>query len=35
MFLAAEKVHAPRALKIGLVNGISDDPLDAALSCIL
>ncbi len=35
MFLAAEKVHAPQALKICLVNGLSDDPVDAALNCIL
>jgi enoyl-CoA hydratase len=35
MFLAAEKVHAPQALKIGLVDGIADDPLDAALHCVL
>lgn len=31
MFLAAEKVHAPRALQIGLVNAVADDPLGAAL----
>jgi len=31
MFLAAEKVHAPRALEIGLVNGMADDPIAAAL----
>jgi len=35
MFLAAEKVHAPRALKIGLVNDVADDPLNAALHCNL
>jgi len=27
MFLAAEKVHAQRALEIGLVNALADDPL--------
>ncbi len=32
MFLAAEKVHAPQALRIGLVDAIADDPLKAALS---
>jgi enoyl-CoA hydratase/carnithine racemase len=32
MFLTAEKVHAPRALQIGLVNAIAEDPLAAALS---
>jgi enoyl-CoA hydratase len=32
MFLAAEKVHAQQALRIGLVNAISDDPTEAALS---
>ena len=31
MFLAAEKVHSARALQMGLVNGIADDPLAAAL----
>lgn len=31
MFLAAEKVHAARALEIGLVNAIAEDPLAAAL----
>jgi enoyl-CoA hydratase len=31
MFLAAEKVHAPRALQIGLVNAIAGDPVAAAL----
>jgi enoyl-CoA hydratase/carnithine racemase len=31
MFLAAEKVHSARALEMGLVNGIADDPLVAAL----
>lgn len=31
MFLAAEKVHASRALQIGLINSIADDPLAAAL----
>jgi enoyl-CoA hydratase/carnithine racemase len=32
MFLAAEKVPAARALEIGLVDAIADDPLAAALS---
>lgn len=31
MFLAAEKLHAPEALRIGLVDAIDDDPLCAAL----
>lgn len=31
MFLAAEKVPAARALEIGLVNAIADDPIAAAL----
>ena len=31
MFLAAEKVHAQRALEIGLVNAIRDEPVAAAL----
>ncbi len=35
MFLAAEKVHAPQALAIGLVNDIAGDPIDAALTCAL
>ncbi len=32
MFLAAEKLHAARALQIGLVDAIADDPLEAALA---
>ena len=32
MFLAAEKVYAPRALEIGLVTALADDPVAAALS---
>jgi len=32
MFLAAEKLHAPRALQIGLLNAIADDPVAAALA---
>jgi enoyl-CoA hydratase/carnithine racemase len=32
MFLAAEKLHAARALQIGLVDAIADDPLQAALT---
>ena len=32
MFLAAEKVHAPLALKIGLVDAVAEDPVKAALS---
>jgi len=31
MFLAAEKLHAPRALQIGLADSIADDPVEAAL----
>ena len=31
MFLAAEKLHAQRALEVGLVNAISGDPVAAAL----
>jgi enoyl-CoA hydratase/carnithine racemase len=31
MFLAAEKLHASRALEIGLIDEISDDPLAAAI----
>jgi enoyl-CoA hydratase/carnithine racemase len=31
MFLAAEKVHAARALEIGLVNEVAEDPLATAL----
>ena len=31
MFLAAEKVHARQALRIGLVDAIADDPVKAAL----
>jgi len=33
MFLAAEKVNAARALQIGLVNEIAEDPVAAALLC--
>ena len=32
MFLAAEKVHAARALEIGLVSAIAEDPTAAALA---
>lgn len=32
MFLAAEKLHAAQALQIGLVDGMADDPLMAALN---
>jgi enoyl-CoA hydratase/carnithine racemase len=32
MFLAAEKLHAPRALQIGLVDAIADDPIAQSLS---
>ena len=32
MFLAAEKLHAPRALQIGLVDGIAGDPVASALA---
>lgn len=34
MFLAAEKVHASKALEIGLVDGIAEDPLLASLDRI-
>lgn len=34
MFLAAEKLHAPRALQIGLVEAIEDDPVARALAGI-
>ena len=34
MLLAAEKVPAARALQIGLVNAIAEDPLAAALDSI-
>lgn len=32
MFLAAEKLHASRALQIGLVDGIAGDPVASALA---
>jgi enoyl-CoA hydratase len=32
MFLTAEKLHAPEALRIGLVDRIADDPLATALA---
>lgn len=32
VFLAAEKVQASRALQIGLVNAVSEDPVETALS---
>jgi enoyl-CoA hydratase/carnithine racemase len=31
MFLAAEKLHAREALRYGLVDGVTDDPLTAAI----
>jgi enoyl-CoA hydratase/carnithine racemase len=31
MFLAAEKLHAREALRCGLVDGVTDDPLTAAI----
>jgi enoyl-CoA hydratase/carnithine racemase len=31
MFVAAEKIHAHEALRIGLVNGIADDPVAEAI----
>lgn len=34
MFLAAEKLHASQALRIGLIDRIADDPLDCALSAL-
>ena len=27
MFVAAEKIHAPRALRIGMIDGIAEDPV--------
>jgi enoyl-CoA hydratase/carnithine racemase len=35
MFLAAEKLHAPQALRAGLVDAIVEDPLAAALERVL
>ncbi len=32
MFLAAEKLHAPRALGIGLIDDIVEDPVESALA---
>jgi enoyl-CoA hydratase/carnithine racemase len=32
MFVCAEKLHAPRALAIGLIDAIVDDPVDDCLS---
>lgn len=34
MFVAAEKVMAPAALRIGLVDGIADDPVGEAVRCL-
>jgi enoyl-CoA hydratase len=34
MFLAAEKIHAAEALRIGLIDAIADDPVAAAEACI-
>lgn len=31
LFVAAEKITAPRGLEIGMVDGIADDPVDAAV----
>jgi enoyl-CoA hydratase/carnithine racemase len=31
MFVVAEKVHAHEALRVGLVNGIADDPVEEAI----
>ena len=31
MLVAAEKIHASEALRIGLVDGLSADPVDAAI----
>jgi enoyl-CoA hydratase/carnithine racemase len=33
LFIAAEKIHAVRALEIGLVDAIADDPVAAAMRC--
>jgi enoyl-CoA hydratase/carnithine racemase len=27
MFVAAEKIHAPQALRIGMIDGIAEDPV--------
>ncbi len=35
MFLAAEKVHAPQGIQIGLVDAVADQPVRAALSLTL
>jgi enoyl-CoA hydratase/carnithine racemase len=35
MFLAAEKVRAARALQMGLVNGVADDPVTAAIKTVV
>ena len=32
MFLATEKLHAPRALEIGLIDAIVEDPVESALA---
>jgi enoyl-CoA hydratase/carnithine racemase len=32
MFLAAEKLHAPRALEIGLIDAIVEDPVASVLT---
>lgn len=34
MFLCAEKVHAAQALEIGLVSGVADDPVEAAIQYV-
>jgi len=34
MFLAAEKISAQKALDIGLVDAIADDPVAEALHCL-
>ena len=34
MFLAAEKLHATRALEIGLVDAVAEDPVEAALAML-
>lgn len=35
MFVAAEKLHANRALQVGLIDSIEPEPLAAALRCLL
>ena len=34
MFLAAEKLHAAEALRIGLIDAVADDPVAVAMEWI-